>query len=134
MKKFYVHIYASTIVVGAILTQPGDDEIYIQMYMPFGIWIKLKETVLTTEHEELWMIFELQKYWYYLLANPFIFFIYHQPLKYLQSKTKLQKSRHFRWMGFLQQFNLVIKYKKGTQNKVVDMLSGHPISAYIVIQ
>ena len=30
-------------------------------------------------------------------------------------------------MGFLQQFHLVIKYKKGTSNKVVDMLSRHPI-------
>ena len=47
----------------------------------------------------------------------------HQPLQYLQSHSKLQQSRHFRWMGFLQQFHLVIKYKKGIYNKVVDMLS-----------
>ena len=37
-------------------------------------------------------------------------------------------------MGFLQQFHLVIKYKKGIQNKVVDMVSIPPISAFIVIQ
>ena len=37
-------------------------------------------------------------------------------------------------MGFLQQFNLVIKYKKGTQNKVVDTLSRPPINSSIVIQ
>ena len=37
--------------------------------------------------------------------------------------TKLQQSRHYRWMGFLQQFHLVIRYKKGIHNKVVDMLS-----------
>ena len=37
-------------------------------------------------------------------------------------------------MGFLQQFNLVIKYKKGTQNKVIDMLSRPPKNASIVIQ
>ena len=37
-------------------------------------------------------------------------------------------------MGFLQQFHLVIKYKKGIQNKVADMLSRPPISASIVIQ
>ena len=35
-------------------------------------------------------------------------------------------------MGFLQQFHLVIKYKKGTSNKVVDMLSLPPISASII--
>ena len=37
-------------------------------------------------------------------------------------------------MGFLQQFHLVIKYKKGIQNKVANMLSRPPISASIVIQ
>jgi len=37
-------------------------------------------------------------------------------------------------MGFLQQFHLVIKYKKGTSNKVADMLSRPPISASIVLK
>ena len=46
----------------------------------------------------------------------------HQPLQFLQSQSKLQQSRHFRWMGFLQQFHLLI-------NKVVDMLSRHIVSA-----
>ena len=36
-------------------------------------------------------------------------------------------------MGFLQQFHLVIKYKKGTSNKVVDMLSLPPISASVIL-
>ena len=58
----------------------------------------------------------------------------HQLLQYLQSQTKLQKSRHFRWMDFLQQFHLVIKYKKGIQNKVANMLSRPPTNASIVIK
>ena len=37
-------------------------------------------------------------------------------------------------MGFLQQFHLVIKYKKGIESKVTDMLYGPPISASIVTQ
>jgi len=36
-------------------------------------------------------------------------------------------------MGFLQQFHLVIKYKKGTSNKVVDMLSRPRISASVIL-
>ena len=36
-------------------------------------------------------------------------------------------------MGFLQQFHLVIKYKKGTSNKVVDVLSIPPIVASIIL-
>ena len=51
-----------------------------------------------------------------------IIHIDHQPLQYLQSQTKLQQARHFKWMGFLQTFHLVIRYKKGIYNKVVDML------------
>jgi hypothetical protein len=37
-------------------------------------------------------------------------------------------------MGFLQQFHLVIKYKKGMSNKVVDMLSRPPIVASIILK
>ena len=58
----------------------------------------------------------------------------HQPLQYLHSQTKLQQSRHYRWMGFLQQFHLVIRYKKGIQNKVVDMLSIPIINASTILK
>lgn len=37
-------------------------------------------------------------------------------------------------MGFLQQFHLVIKYKKDANKKAVDMLSRPPISASVVFQ
>jgi hypothetical protein len=37
-------------------------------------------------------------------------------------------------MGFLQQFHLVIKYKKGTSNKVADMISRPPIVASIILK
>ena len=36
-------------------------------------------------------------------------------------------------MGFLQQVDLVIKYKKGTSNKVVDMRYRHPIVVSIIL-
>lgn len=37
-------------------------------------------------------------------------------------------------MGFLQQFHLVIKYKKGVTNKVADMLSRTSLNALVVLQ
>jgi hypothetical protein len=37
-------------------------------------------------------------------------------------------------MGFLQQFHLVIKYKKGTSNKVADMISRPSIVASIILK
>jgi hypothetical protein len=77
-----------------------------------------------TYDKELYELVQSVKKWkHYLLGKEKIIYIDHQPLQYLQAQTKLQQSRHYRWMGFLQQFHLVIKYKKGTSNKVVYMLS-----------
>ena len=35
---------------------------------------------------------------------------------------------YYKWIGFLQQFNLVIKYKKRSTNKLANMLSRSPTS------
>ena len=87
-----------------------------------------------TYDKELYALAQSVKNWkHYLIGKETIIHMDHQPLQYLQSQTKLQQSRHFRWMGFLQQFHLVIKYKKGTSNKVVDMLSHPPISTSIIL-
>ena len=63
-----------------------------------------------------------------------IIHIDHQPLQYLQIQSKLQQSRHFRWMGFLQQFHLVIRYKKGIYNKVANMLSRPIVNPCIILK
>jgi len=58
---------------------------------------------------------------------------YHQTLPYLHSQTKLKQSRNYRWMGFLQQFHLIIRYKKGIHNKVADMLSRPIVNASTIL-
>lgn len=58
----------------------------------------------------------------------------HQQLQYLHSQSKLQQSRHYTWMGFLQQLHLVIRYKKGTHNKVAYMLSRPIINASTILK
>ena len=63
-----------------------------------------------------------------------IIHIDHQPLQYLQSQSKLQQSQHLSWMGFLQQFHLVIKYRKGIYNKVADMLSRPIVNSSIILK
>jgi hypothetical protein len=55
-------------------------------------------------------------------------------LQYLQSQIKLQQAMQFRWMGFLQKFYLVIRYKKGIYNKVVDMISRPIVSASVILK
>ena len=88
-----------------------------------------------TYDKELYALVQSVKKWkHYLMGKETIIHIDHQPLQYLQSQTKLQQSRHFRWMGFLQQFHLVIKYNKGINNKVDDMLSRPYLNASIILQ
>ena len=58
----------------------------------------------------------------------------YQALQYLQSQTKLQQSRKFRWMCLLLKFHLIIRYKKGIYNKVSNMLSRPIISATTLLK
>jgi hypothetical protein len=88
-----------------------------------------------TNDKELYALVQRVNKWKkYLLGKETIKHTDHQPLHYLQEHTKLQQSQHYIWMGFLQQFHLVIKYKKGTSNKVADMISRPPIVASIILK
>ena len=81
------------------------------------------------------LVQSVKKLKHYLMGKETIIHTDHQPLQYLHSQSKLQQSRDFRWMDFLQQSHLVIKYKKGVHNKVADMLSRPPIkNALIILQ
>jgi hypothetical protein len=88
----------------------------------------------TYDKELCALVQSIDKWKHYLLGKETIIHTDHQPLQYLQAQTKLQQSRHYKWMGFLQQFHLVIKYKKGTSNKVDDMISTPPIDASIILK
>ena len=62
---------------------------------------KAKRNYSTIEIEALGMVFALQKYPHYLLANPFTFYTDHQALKYLVNKP-LHHGRIFRWLLLFQ--------------------------------
>ena len=67
------------------------------------------------------------KHWcIYLLGKETVVHADHRPLQYLQAQTKLHQARHMKCKTYLQQFNFVIKYKKGVHNKLVNMLSRPP--------
>lgn len=73
-KKFNVHIDASAIAVGAVLTQPADDGMDHPNAYASRKLNSTERNYSTTEREGLGMIFSLQKYRHYLLANPFLFY------------------------------------------------------------
>ncbi|KAL0289868.1 UNVERIFIED_CONTAM: Retrovirus-related Pol polyprotein from transposon.6 [Sesamum angustifolium] len=76
----------------------------------------------TTEKELLAIVFALDKFRSYLLGSKIVVFSNHAALKHLLSK-KESKPRLIRWILFLQEFDLTIKDRKGSENLVADHLS-----------
>eukprot|EP00253_Pinus_taeda_P018789 PITA_18789 len=128
-RPFEIQTNASDYAMGAVLTQHSKPICYhSETFNPAIV-------NYPTYDNELYALVQTVKNWkHYLMGKETVIHTDHQPLQYIHSQTKLQQSRNYRWMGFLQQFHLVIRYKKGIHNKVADILSRNIINAYTILK
>ena len=68
------------------------------------------------------IVYALEKFKSYLVGSKVIVYTDHASIKYLLNKA-YSKPRLIRWILLLQEFDLVIRDKKGSENLVVDHLS-----------
>ena len=88
-KEFHVHVNASCIALGVVLTQNDREGLDHPITFASQRLSKAEKNYSITEYEGLDMVYALQKYRHYLLGGHFKMYTDHSTLKYLVKKPVL---------------------------------------------
>nr|GEZ98418.1 reverse transcriptase domain-containing protein [Tanacetum cinerariifolium] len=120
-RPFELMCDASDFAIGAVLGQHKTKN-FQPIHYASKTMTKFQIHYITTEKELLALVYSFEKFRPYLVLSKSIVYTDHSTLKYLLSKQDA-KLRLIRWVLLLQEFDIIIRDKKGTENLAADHLS-----------
>ena len=104
---------------GAILCQLDDEGNEHPVVLASRKLFLREERLSTSEKECLGVVWAVESFRYYLYGRHFILETDHNPLVWL-SRVRDKSKKLLRWSLTLQEYDMEVKHKKGSENKNVD--------------